>query len=51
MAKEIIKEDIPKIESLLEKVLDNKIYKALSRMGGLTNHTYKYGRGSAGRRC
>ncbi len=41
MAKEILKEDIPKIEDLLKKVLGNSDYAELARMGGLTNHTYK----------
>lgn len=41
MAKEIIREDIPKIEALLTEVLGNAQYTDLSRMGGLTNHTYK----------
>lgn len=41
MAREIIKEDIPKIKELLLKVLGNDEYINLSRMGGLTNHTYK----------
>lgn len=41
MAKEIIKEDIPKIEALLTQVLGNADYADLTRMGGLTNHTYK----------
>ena len=40
MPKEIIKEDIVKIEKLLEDVLGNKEYVNISRMGGLTNHTY-----------
>ena len=41
MAREIIKEDIPKIKELLLKVLETDEYADLSRMGGLTNHTYK----------
>ena len=41
MAKDIIKKDIPEIEALLQKVLNVCTYKKLSRMGGLTNHTYK----------
>ncbi|MBE6563561.1 MAG: hypothetical protein E7660_07475 [Ruminococcaceae bacterium] len=41
MAREIIKEDIPKIKELLVKALETDTYKELSRMGGLTNHTYK----------
>ena len=41
MAKEIIKADIPQIEALLLKALGTDTYSDLSRMGGLTNHTYK----------
>lgn len=41
MAKEIIKEDIPAVKALLLKVLGTDEYADLSRMGGLTNHTYK----------
>ena len=41
MAKEIIKEDIPQIKALLFKALGTEVYADLSRMGGLTNHTYK----------
>lgn len=41
MAREIIKEDIPKIKTLLQKVLSTNEYDNISRMGGLTNHTYK----------
>ncbi len=41
MAREIIKEDISKVKELLLKVLGTDEYKELSRMGGLTNHTYK----------
>lgn len=41
MAKEIIKEDIPEIEALMEKVLKTRKYKKISRLGGLTNHTYR----------
>lgn len=41
MAKEVIKEDVPKIEALLEQVLGTSKYIQLSRMGGLTNHTYQ----------
>lgn len=41
MAKEIIKEDIDKVKKLMLKVLDTEEYLDLSRMGGLTNHTYK----------
>ena len=39
MAKEIIKEDIPKVEALLTQVLGSADYTNLERMGGLTNHT------------
>lgn len=41
MAREIIKDDIPKVKALLLKVFDTDKYSDLSRMGGLTNHTYK----------
>lgn len=41
MAKEIIKEDVPKVEALLAQVLGSADYTDLTRMGGLTNHTYK----------
>ena len=41
MAKEILKQDIPKVQALLEKVLGSGEYKEIARMGGLTNHTYK----------
>lgn len=41
MAREIIKEDIPKIKALLEKALGVSDYESLARMGGLTNHTYR----------
>ncbi len=41
MAKEIEKNDVPKIKALTEKVLGTGSFRELSRMGGLTNHTYK----------
>lgn len=41
MAKEILVEDIPKIKNLLSTVLGSDNYADISRMGGLTNHTYK----------
>lgn len=41
MADEIIHEDIPQIKELLQKVLRTDSYAGISRMGGLTNHTYK----------
>lgn len=41
MAKEILVEDIPKIKNLLFTVLGSEDYADISRMGGLTNHTYK----------
>ena len=41
MAGEIIREDVPQIEALTRKVLGTDRYAQLSRMGGLTNHTYK----------
>lgn len=41
MAREILKQDIPKIKNILSLVFGSEDYAALSRMGGLTNHTYK----------
>lgn len=41
MAREIIKEDIARVKELMLKVLGTDEYADLSRMGGLTNHTYK----------
>ena len=41
MSGEIIKGDIQKIKELTLKVLGTDDFKELSRMGGLTNHTYK----------
>lgn len=41
MVKEIVKEDVPQIKELIRKVLGTEHYKDISRMGGLTNHTYK----------
>lgn len=41
MAREIVKEDIVLIKELMLKVLGTDEYNDLSRMGGLTNHTYK----------
>lgn len=41
MAKEILKQDIPKIKDLLCLVFGKEDYADISRMGGLTNHTYK----------
>ncbi len=41
MAKEIVKEDIPKVKELVKQVLGQDSYSDICRMGGLTNHTYK----------
>lgn len=41
MENEIIREDVPQIKELIRKVLGTDSYAGLSRMGGLTNHTYK----------
>ena len=41
MAREIISADIASVKALLLKVLGTEEYADLSRMGGLTNHTYK----------
>jgi thiamine kinase-like enzyme len=41
MAREIISADIASVKALLLKALGTEEYADLSRMGGLTNHTYK----------
>ena len=41
MAREIIREDIARVKELLLAVVGSDSYRELSRMGGLTNHTYK----------
>lgn len=41
MTKEIMREDVPQIRELLQKVLGTDCYAQLSRLNGLTNHTYK----------
>ena len=41
MAREIISADIPVVKELMLKALGTDEYADLSRMGGLTNHTYK----------
>lgn len=41
MAREIISADIALVKALLLKALGTEEYADLSRMGGLTNHTYK----------
>ena len=41
MAREIIDKDIIAIKTLMKQVLNTDEYIGLSRMGGLTNHTYK----------
>ena len=38
--REIIQTDLPKVAQLLETVLSTPSYQSISRMGGLTNHTY-----------
>ena len=40
MAKEILEQDLGKVQALLQKVLGVPGYSTISRMGGLTNHTY-----------
>jgi len=40
MRKSVLAEDLERIAQLLEKVLGNKAYTSVERMGGLTNHTY-----------
>ncbi len=41
MAKEIVQSDLPAIRALLQRVLHREDYSGLTRMGGLTNRTYK----------
>ncbi len=41
MAKEIVRTDIPLVKALLLQVVGSGEYATLTRMGGLTNHTYK----------
>ena len=41
MAREIFQADVPKVQALLAQVLGTETYADLTRMGGLTNHTYK----------
>ena len=41
MAREIIEKDIGAVKELLKNVIGTDEYTDLSRMGGLTNHTYK----------
>lgn len=41
MAKEILQADVPQIQGLMQKTLGTDVYADLTRMGGLTNHTYK----------
>ena len=38
--RDIVKEDVPKIEKLLSDVLGSADHTAIERLGGLTNHTY-----------
>lgn len=38
--REIINSDLPKVAALLKTVLHTDSYKSITRMGGLTNHTY-----------
>ena len=37
---EIVREDLPKVDALLKKVLDQDGYQSIELLGGLTNHTY-----------
>ena len=41
LVREIIEEDIPKVQGLLEKVFGTTSYVAIERLGGMTNHSYK----------
>ena len=41
MAVEIIQQDVPRIKELVLKALGTDRYAELSRLGGLTNHTYR----------
>lgn len=38
--RDIVREDLPRVERLLETVLGSAAYRSVERMGGLTNHTY-----------
>ena len=40
MAREIVQQDLAKVQALVQKVLNVPGYKSIERMGGLTNHTY-----------
>ncbi len=41
MAKEIVQEDLCRVRNLLDEVIGKSDYSEISRMGGLTNRTYK----------
>ena len=41
MKRKIIKQDIEKINHLLNEVFNTGTYKCIERLGGLTNHTYR----------
>jgi len=41
MSRQVIQSDIPQIQELISAVLGTEEYTKLSRLGGLTNHTYK----------
>ena len=41
MTKEFVCEDLAAIKKIMHNVLGTDVYKDISRMGGLTNHTYK----------
>ena len=37
----IVKEDIAKVSALVQQVLGVEKFRSMTRLGGLTNHTYK----------
>ena len=41
MGREIVQQDIAKVQKLLTQVLNVSGYREITRMGGLTNHTYR----------
>lgn len=41
MAKEIVKEDLPRVRALIGQTLSAEGWRAVERMGGLTNRTYR----------
>lgn len=41
MVKEIIEQDVIKIQNLIKEILQHNSFSNIERLGGLTNHTYK----------